>query len=229
MKNINRIIKDSFPVPKSDLVEFIFCEDGAFNFGEKSFNHIKFNGKLITDKTIIKEKLGFITNYYIPKLEEFHVGFEYEEDDNNTGNWEFEVCGLDNTGDLEMIKDFILEGNIRVKHLDKKDIHDLGFRKKSLTYSERIVDVVGDKAHYINIINENLKNVYALSLNKEPHYGVDEKLCYIIHKPWKENKHRYEINTIQYFTDNSASIKTVFYGTIKNKSELKHILDIIEL
>jgi hypothetical protein len=55
--------------------------------------------------------------YYIPEIEEFHVGFEYEY--NNNGNWiEVKMPWL--------VKDFDLK-DTRVKYLDKSDIESSGF------------------------------------------------------------------------------------------------------
>lgn len=60
--------------------------------------------------------------YYTPSLEEFHVGFEYEEDDSEWSKRTFESYQ-----DLEILNDDIIEGNIRVKKLDREDIESFGF------------------------------------------------------------------------------------------------------
>ncbi len=65
-----------------------------------------------------------MNKYYTPEIEEFHVGFEYEEKDIE---WEKAVCGTYDAGDFDALGDVSREGNIRVKHLDREDIESLGF------------------------------------------------------------------------------------------------------
>lgn len=82
------------------------------------------------------------SRYYIPGIEEFHVGFEYEyyakpghcidspveesekqwirTDDINALR-DFNIC------DVNMRAKHINRGNIRVKYLDKQDIEELGW------------------------------------------------------------------------------------------------------
>lgn len=60
--------------------------------------------------------------YYTPSLEEFHIGFEYEEDDSEWSKRTFESYQ-----DLEILNDDIIEGNIRVKKLDREDIESFGW------------------------------------------------------------------------------------------------------
>ncbi|NRA77284.1 MAG: hypothetical protein HRU18_03665 [Pseudoalteromonas sp.] len=72
--------------------------------------------------------------YYTPEVEEFHVGFEYQVLDGDV--WINEVVGLDNTGDLEFLKDLIIEESCRVKYLDREDIESLGF----VTYMKSVKD-----------------------------------------------------------------------------------------
>jgi len=69
--------------------------------------------------------------YYTPKIEEFCVGFKYEEYNNYRNEW----CNLILTEeDLESLGSFMynflesFESNfIRVKYLDKEDIENCGF------------------------------------------------------------------------------------------------------
>lgn len=142
-------------------------------------------------KDIIKsdEELGLYEDlrYYVPTIEEFHVGFEYEEDDNNTNNWEKQIIGIDNTWDLEFLKDIISEGNCRVKHLDREDIEGLGFEHDSTmkSFSTFI---------YGSIIT---KNHWFLRFHKD---GLVD-IC-----------------------DVNKNSDNCFFGTVKNKSELKRIL-----
>ena len=65
--------------------------------------------------------------YYIPSIEEFHVGFEYEILTNYTKEnekWEF----VNNPFTIERLEIFIENKHVRVKYLDKDDIESLGFK-----------------------------------------------------------------------------------------------------
>lgn len=64
--------------------------------------------------------------YYKPKIEEFHIGFEYEisrEDDDLNEHWDKEVAE-ENVG--VVLNELIKCGCIRVKYLDREDIESLG-------------------------------------------------------------------------------------------------------
>lgn len=73
-------------------------------------------------------------NYYTPSIEEFHVGFEYDQTmvDNfwNIISWEKLIFNENNN--FELIKKF--KNLYRVKYLDQSDIESLGW-KKSPKYS----------------------------------------------------------------------------------------------
>lgn len=70
--------------------------------------------------------------YYLPKIEEFHIGFEYEVRQQKMqygkcvyGNeWETIEC----EGNMFLQYIDISSGNIRVKYLDSSDIESLGFK-----------------------------------------------------------------------------------------------------
>ncbi len=64
--------------------------------------------------------------YYTPSIEEFHVGFEYEsEEDPRLGHWEKQVVN-ENT----LLKYFSDKSDVehRVKYLDREDIESYGFK-----------------------------------------------------------------------------------------------------
>ena len=69
--------------------------------------------------------------YYIPKIEEFYVGFEYER--MNGDRWEQDMLGIDdmrsnrNCYENEIEEIFIGLRDVRVKYLDQEDIESLGF------------------------------------------------------------------------------------------------------
>ena len=70
-----------------------------------------------------------ITTHYVPKIEEFHVGFEYELLDyggNMKGKeWREDIITL--VEDIENAREWLRDGEIRVKYLDKEDIESFGF------------------------------------------------------------------------------------------------------
>jgi len=65
--------------------------------------------------------------YYTPELDEFHVGFEYEQELN--GVWEKDVFEPNKYIDDKQMFDegYLDDGDIRVKYLDREDIESLGF------------------------------------------------------------------------------------------------------
>ena len=68
--------------------------------------------------------------YYTPSIEEFHVGFEYEERVNKDWiekEFTFEWCGGNEI--LDIYNEGYETTDIRVKYLDKEDIESLGFEE----------------------------------------------------------------------------------------------------
>lgn len=59
MKNSSTIFKEPYDVPKSDIIGMIYLDDdsGYYKDGIASFNHIIYNGKLITDVEEINKLL----------------------------------------------------------------------------------------------------------------------------------------------------------------------------
>ncbi len=87
----------------------------------------------LKDMQAFKDKYEEVhSKYYTPSIEEFHVGFEYEEKITDDSKFEkiifskYHKCctwGYDNIDFEEAIK----RNRIRVKYLDKEDIESLGF------------------------------------------------------------------------------------------------------
>lgn len=67
--------------------------------------------------------------YYTPTIEEFHVGFEYQHNALMTNMlfWWLDKT-VKNDTKIKDIESDISVRKIRVKHLDKEDIKDLGWR-----------------------------------------------------------------------------------------------------
>lgn len=64
--------------------------------------------------------------YYTPSIEEFFIGFEYEEEDSLEDNLWIKRTLDFNYGWLEIPQDFA--NDKRVKYLDASDIEELGFK-----------------------------------------------------------------------------------------------------
>ena len=131
--------------------------------------------------------------YYTPTIEEFHVGFEYEENallgyigDENIEVREWITTKIETAVHMY---DVILrmergENIFRVKHLDRKDIESLGLEStKPLWYQYH-----NDRYMIVDLSNKG-----------DNMYSITDK--------------RYDMY--------------LFYGTIKNKSELKKVLKMI--
>lgn len=140
--------------------------------------------------------------YYTPDIEEFHVGFEYEQYTTVLGEIQEGIIGkvreywkktfMNAHTDIIAI-DFNIRRNklIRVKCLDREDIESLGF-------------VCKGKDEEFDYIGYNLNNGFQL-------------------QEWGENRYSIE----RYPT---AEHKTIhFVGTIKNKSELKKLMKQLQI
>ena len=140
--------------------------------------------------------------YYVPEIEEFRVGFEYEHLYGNhpnpdfAGKWISQIVG--NRYRIECFGDYIKERRIRVKYLDTTDIEELEF-----TLKHKAVDLWFEKE---GTFESPAKEAYLYSkifIN----YGLHDRYCKI---------------TAKYASDNDEV--ELFRGTILNKSELKWIL-----
>ena len=140
-------------------------------------------------------------NYYTPKIEDFHAGFEYEENRYGQPKNEEELPGFNSawyketfkvdleSPDLYTIKQEINKNNRRVKYLDKLDIEDSGWYYKATT------EVGLD---------------YFLDLKTQQHSII-----------YDYNKKRMVVTV----RDNIRKEDyTAFIGTVNNKSELKKIM-----
>ena len=120
--------------------------------------------------------------YYIPSIEEFHVGFEYEF--RTLKGWETKVMTWVDypsyAGDYigEAIKE---PDQIRVKYLDKQDIESLGFnntKEHAVSYSSSY-KIKDNKVFQIQSYwdmqrdeRENLIRIYIGDLHKYPYTEI---------------------------------------------------------
>lgn len=133
--------------------------------------------------------------YYTPTVEEFHVGFEYEEtthsslyEDEGLNNW------VKNTlKHLWQLGNIGLHETVRVKYLDREDIESLGW-KITKNYTGEL------EAQFL--ISETL--FYDLTLDYEGNLLIEK--------------------FISTETIGSYNSFIIFEGSIKNKSELKWLM-----
>ncbi len=147
--------------------------------------------------------------YYIPSIDEFHVGFRFEFAglDNNWVKLDYQKLTLGkiapNTGwtpDLKWLSSFKFDNTIdkdtglkdtdyfRVKYLDNDDIEELGWEKRG-------------KNGFKLLKSCKLDNGYLY----ETHFNLGF----------------YEVSTME-ITDGNGNI--LFYGKVKNYNELKNLM-----
>jgi len=127
--------------------------------------------------------------YYTPKIEEFHVGFEYERYD--FVNWNKGILTIEDlfSGSMEhgsALVSAIGCGHIRVKYLDIEDCVSLGW-----THNRH------DFEHIMG--NYFTKDDYSFSIKDDCPLSIQQRY--------------------------GDSCKFLFNGTVKNKSELKRLME----
>jgi len=148
-----------------------------------------------------------MNRYYVPEIEEFHVGFEFEtrylEKD-----WIKKKLVFDDFGFYTSTwnVDSTPETEFRVKHLDREDIESLGFTDKPFG--------VNTKRSFYKITGKNL-----LQQNKV----IQITTYWDMLREKRENMVR-----ILKGEENNFPYTEVFRGDIKNKSELKKVLNQVE-
>lgn len=144
--------------------------------------------------------------YYVPDIGEFCVGFKYEQFGPD-GEWSKEIYGGDNPAlgwmlPAEFFGKFCDE-YVRVKYLDREDINSLGWHGCSvLDYKEKEHDFVDGWEFSLG----DGKTTYVLQNVKYNKWVIWRQDCY-----------------------NEASgnwtAQDMFFGEIKNKSELKRLMN----
>ena len=138
--------------------------------------------------------------YYVPKIEEFHVGFECEY--YNSYSKKFNPMEIDETNyytdelgeyDVNYLFSYRGENKFRVKYLGKDDIEELGWE-----YSGKSIDEWFNKKGKFHI---GSWTSYLIKL----HYGVHDHRLYIIAMDMGD-EHK------------------IFEGVINNKSELEVLM-----
>lgn len=140
-----------------------------------------------------------MSKYYTPKIEEFYVGFEYEE--KSSGLWTTQLYNeyspiinqylCDDYGvKIDSIQDYINQEIVRIKYLDQEDIESLGFNHNPKTSIKNVFTLKTTDETYILKFKVHMRKNFNVSIQD------DKSFCY-------------------------------FEGLIKNKSELKKVLQLI--
>jgi hypothetical protein len=151
--------------------------------------------------------------YYTPTIEEFHVGFEYEYNNNHVwmheptkGEWKKEEyingVGQDGESDYHEIMNMLEHNEVRVKHLDREDIESLGW--------EDCDTPTGYAGGHYWIKDAELKH---------GNRNIVEEM-HLIHQPLTNWILIWQVMRLTTGDTNN----TRFSGVIKNKSELKRLL-----
>lgn len=153
----------------------------------------------------MKDNIG---KYYIPSIEEFHVGFEYEY--KNNGSWERRE--IDRPNQISMVemslKTPYMDGTpIRVKYLGREDIESLEFTN----YQHSVEDWY--KFEHTTECPISHYTYQALRLR----HAYNENGITIIAYEYKFQMEKDEDGV------------NLFRGTIKNKSELKKLLKMLNI
>ena len=158
------------------------------------------------------DKLPDESKYYIPTIEEFHVGFNYEIWEKKLVYdkvWKFRVNKYI-FNEKQVTQTFfnynftedLREGKIRVKLLDKEDIESLGF---NITKDNEEIELSLESKRYIG--GPSAGDDYKIIIL----YGLDNKEMWI----YKKCNNGYEYN--------------LFKGLIKNKSELRKLFKMLNI
>lgn len=156
---------------------------------------------------MVDKQYKYDTNkYYSPTINEFYVGFEYEKWTDAEG-WNRKTYQL-----LDFV-DWGYDGNTverepygRVKLLDRHDIESLGF-----ILTEEMSPFYG-------------KNKFASKTIPQPKEMMDGfDITYFIED--EQHHQRITKRCEGGFTGLQKEITQLYFGTIKNKSELKRLLD----
>lgn len=145
--------------------------------------------------------------YYVPNIEEFRIGFEYEVYIPEKELWSTETFYL-NKSHIDIIKYVNIQTEntlrrVRVKYLDKEDIKSFGFTLVK-EYSDELVFQINDGEYCF----------YELTLNID-----DNKVNITQGCQSKMSAKKLPIEQWNYFN--------IFFGEIKNKSELQQVLKMV--
>jgi hypothetical protein len=143
------------------------------------------------------EKSELNSKYYTPTIDEFHVGFEYE-----WNGWKekgiFGKCQVEDIYYFDELRDDLFYGEVRVKYLDREDIESLRHKNND------------GFTTFFKVRSEDDNEIVFQTYWVEEDQYLDEEYIY-----WDIKYNRIKI---------THKSKTLFWGKIKNKSELKVLL-----
>lgn len=150
------------------------------------------------------------SKYYIPSIEEFHVGFEFERTRSAVAISEDDWY-KDTIEDQRDIAEVGKYEELRVKRLDREDIESFGIEDIKFEYDNNAEPIPSRKD------SRELPTAYLLD-----DQFVTGQAWYLYHYE-KDN-----VIWIEYIKDCGGQ-GFLFKGNCKNKSQLKHILQWIEI
>ena len=172
-----------------------------------------------------------MSEHYTPTIEEFHVGFKYEqyEDYDHLPEklWHKQVYGENGTNPelLDYVSSSGIERKtLRVKYLDQKDIEGEGFEfdkafaehsgaKKSANIYHKDIKYRGDKQSLM-LLHNTFSNWVLLAI------GKPGGASWMVEKGFQENRPGELTIPIIEITATGS----IFAGNIKNISELRRVL-----
>lgn len=150
--------------------------------------------------TLIKTMETTTATYYTPELEEFHIGFEYEQNEDYDvlpeKKWHkqtFHPSNFNPESPYFISQNSIYAETIRVKYLDREDIEILGFSEDK-EYRERPRQISYKPINFRK--GAYIINFWITRFEDNPEHKIEIKIQNFI----------------------------LFYGICKNKSKLKSLL-----
>ena len=141
-----------------------------------------------------------MSKYYTPKIEDLHVGFEFELKSTFMIGGEWKASTIRNPEDIVGLRlnDIARNGEVRVKHLDAEDIKSLD---------------------WIHVTSSMMGTTYCIRRERET---CVKEIDYVL-----DVNHDDSITISRILFDGKNTRAIIFDGVIKNKSELKKVLKML--
>lgn len=173
------------------------------------------------------EKSKSVDEFYVPTIEEFHVGFEYERNDGS--DWYNKVSNAYDMMDVSTMLNKQKEYEMYESHPKNIDLTESErdeklkeIRLQKNVYCKRIRVKYLDRE---DIEAEGFKKVGDQFDSIKTYFGVgtgdDKKLCVYL----DEIDHSIDI----WYRSNRGDLFTKFEGIVKNKSEFKKLLKMLRI
>lgn len=131
--------------------------------------------------------------YYTPKIEEFHVGFEYEVE-LNSGEWvKHEISTL---SELNFEDWSVKQNDVRVKFLDIEDIKSLGWEEQYGKYViDKSTDFPNERIIFTLLFNGST-NIEIFKTSLTSYRNHNEKMQFKINNKSEFRKLMYQLNVL---------------------------------